>query len=52
VTQPGILDFANADTHLFWDDVHPSTRAHRMIASAIFDAVQAAGLLRKTALPE
>lgn len=39
------------DTYLFWDDLHPTTRAHAYIADAIFNAVEAAGLLKKTLEP-
>jgi outer membrane lipase/esterase len=48
VTTPGILLFpAPADTHLFWDDIHPTTRAHRYVADAVFNAVAEAGLLKQ-----
>jgi outer membrane lipase/esterase len=48
VTTPGILLFpAPADTHLFWDDIHPTTRAHRHVADAVFNAVAEAGLLKQ-----
>jgi phospholipase/lecithinase/hemolysin len=45
VVSEGIADLANADTHLFWDDVHPSTRAHRHVAVEVFHALAAAGKL-------
>jgi outer membrane lipase/esterase len=45
VTSPGIYDLANADTYLFWDDVHPTTRAHRFVADEVFHALAAAGKL-------
>ncbi len=38
-------------SYLFWDDLHPTTRAHRYIAERIFSAVEEAGLLKKTAEP-
>ena len=48
VTTPGILNLpAPADTHLFWDDIHPTTRAHRYVADAVFNAVAEAGLLKQ-----
>lgn len=48
VTAPGILNFpAPADTHLFWDDIHPTTRAHRYVADAVFNAVAEAGLMKQ-----
>jgi phospholipase/lecithinase/hemolysin len=49
VTNPGIMNLPAADTHLFWDDIHPTTRAHRFVADAVFDAVRAAGLLKHPA---
>jgi phospholipase/lecithinase/hemolysin len=48
VLTPGIFDPATADTHLFWDDIHPTTRAHKFVADAVLDAVRAAGLLKKS----
>lgn len=39
------------DTYLFWDDLHPTTRAHQYIADRIFSAVEEAGLLKKTLEP-
>ena len=45
VTSPGILDLANSDTYLFFDDIHPTTRAHRFIAREVFHALAAAGKL-------
>jgi len=48
VTTPGILNFpAPADTHLFWDDIHPTTRGHRYVADAVFNAIANAGLLKQ-----
>jgi len=48
VTTPGILNFpAPADTHLFWDDIHPTTRAHRYVADAVFNALANAGLMKQ-----
>ena len=52
VTDPGISIFpAPADTYLFWDDLHPSTTVHRIIAATLYDAVEAAGMLKRTANP-
>jgi phospholipase/lecithinase/hemolysin len=45
VTSPGLFDPASGDTHLFWDDIHPTTRAHRAISAAIFDELAKSGLL-------
>jgi outer membrane lipase/esterase len=45
VVSPGVLDLPNSDTHLFWDDLHPTTRAHRFIADEIFHALARAGML-------
>jgi phospholipase/lecithinase/hemolysin len=48
VTTPGIMNFpAPADTYLFWDDIHPTTRAHRHLSDAIFNALAEAGLLKQ-----
>ncbi|WP_414662496.1 SGNH/GDSL hydrolase family protein [Horticoccus sp. 23ND18S-11] len=48
VTTPGIALFpASADTYLFWDDVHPTTRTHGLFAAAVFDALADAGLLKQ-----
>jgi phospholipase/lecithinase/hemolysin len=45
VTSPGILDLANSDSYLFWDDIHPTTRGHRFVGEEIFHALASAGLL-------
>jgi phospholipase/lecithinase/hemolysin len=45
VTSPGIFNLAHADTHLFWDDIHPTTRTHQHVADAVFHALARAGLL-------
>jgi outer membrane lipase/esterase len=45
VSSPGIFNLAQADTHLFWDDVHPTTRTHQHVADAVFHALARAGLL-------
>jgi len=50
VTDMGLYA-ANADTYLFWDDLHPTTRAHQIIASVIYDAIESAGLLKENAHP-
>jgi outer membrane lipase/esterase len=49
VTGQGILDLANADTYLFWDDVHPTTRGHRYVADEVFHALARAGKLGHSA---
>jgi phospholipase/lecithinase/hemolysin len=46
VTGMGLTNLANADTYLFWDDVHPTTRAHRFVAEEVYAAVKAAGLIK------
>lgn len=51
VQDMGYLLFPGGDTYLFWDDFHPTTRAHAYVADAIYQAVEAAGLLKKTAAP-
>lgn len=45
VTSRGIDDLANAGTYLFWDEIHPTTRAHRFVAEGVFHALAAAGKL-------
>ncbi len=49
VTDQGILDLANADTYLFWDDVHPTTRGHRHLADEVFHALARTGKLGHSA---
>lgn len=51
VQDMGYLLFPAGGTHLFWDDLHPTTRAHQYIANRVFSAVEEAGLLKKTAEP-
>ncbi len=51
VQDMGAALFPGGDTYLFWDDLHPTTRAHRYIADRVFSAVEEAGLLKKTAPP-
>jgi phospholipase/lecithinase/hemolysin len=46
VTGMGRADLANADTYLFWDDVHTTTRAHRYLAEEAFLTLAANGMLR------
>jgi phospholipase/lecithinase/hemolysin len=46
VTGMGVANLANADTYLFWDDVHPTTRAHRFVAEEVYAAVLAANLIK------
>jgi phospholipase/lecithinase/hemolysin len=45
VTAEGRYDAANSDGYLFWDDVHPTTRAHRFLASEVFHALASASML-------
>ena len=48
VTTPGISIFpASADTYLYWDDVHITTRAHRFVSDAVFNSLADAGLLKQ-----
>lgn len=52
VTDQGIGIFPDsAATYLFWDDLHPTTAVHRIFATAIYEAVEAAGMLKRTANP-
>ena len=45
VTGQGKLDPENADRYLFWDDVHPTTRGHQLIATEVYHALAIAGKL-------
>ena len=45
VTGQGRYDLANADGYLFWDDVHPTTRGHQLIATEVYHALAIAGKL-------
>lgn len=45
VTEPSFPSLAKGQTYLFWDDVHPTTLAHRHVADEIFHAVAKAGML-------
>jgi phospholipase/lecithinase/hemolysin len=46
VTQASFPDLAKADTYLFWDEVHPTTRAHQHLADEVFLALAKAGMLK------
>jgi phospholipase/lecithinase/hemolysin len=46
ITDQSFPDLAKSDTYLFWDQVHPTTRGHRLIAEEIFQAVSKAGMLK------
>jgi phospholipase/lecithinase/hemolysin len=39
VTDIGLLSGTDGDTYLFWDDIHPTTRAHALLAGVIADAI-------------
>lgn len=45
VTEQSAPDFTKGESYLFWDQLHPTTRAHRYIADEVFQAVAKAGLL-------
>lgn len=47
VDSPGIANLPQAATHLFWDDIHPSTKAHGFVADAVFEALARAGLIKQ-----
>ena len=47
VTGQGILDLPHAASYLFWDDVHPTTRAHGFVAAAVYQALAQAGLIKQ-----
>jgi phospholipase/lecithinase/hemolysin len=36
---------ANPDQFLFWDGIHPTTAAHRILGEAAFSAIQDAGMV-------
>lgn len=38
---------ASSDTYLFWDDVHPTTRAHRFVSETVFKSLADAGLMKQ-----
>ncbi|TAL65244.1 MAG: phospholipase [Legionella sp.] len=42
----------NPDSYLFWDEVHPSTRAHRYLALDVCNAMQAHGYEVNCELPD
>jgi phospholipase/lecithinase/hemolysin len=46
VTEAGFSNPGKPDIFLFWDEVHPTTLAHRYIADEIFQAVSKAGMLK------
>ncbi len=39
VTTPGILNLPASGSYLFWDDIHPSTRMHALLAEEIVSAL-------------
>ena len=45
VTGQGRYDVANAGTYAFWDDVHPTTRAHSHVANEVFLTLARSGKL-------
>jgi outer membrane lipase/esterase len=47
VTTPGIYNPAAADTYLFWDDIHPTTRGHAWVGTAMLGALNEAGMLKQ-----
>jgi phospholipase/lecithinase/hemolysin len=47
VTDPCLVDTtvcSDPDSYLFWDDIHPTARAHQFIASAALAAFEAASM--------
>ena len=40
----GVSNYGNADQFLFWDSIHPTTAAHRIIGKTALAAIQDAGL--------
>lgn len=41
----------NPDTSVFWDDIHPTTRTHQLIAGAAYDALVASGCYKPAPEP-
>lgn len=46
VTDQSFPDLAKSDTYLFWDQLHPTTRAHRYLADEIYRVVSKAGMFK------
>lgn len=46
VTEPSFPDYVKGRTHLFWDPIHPTTRAQAWMAVEILEAVRDADLIR------
>lgn len=40
----------NSDQFLFWDDIHPTTAAHRILGEAAFSAIQDVGMVNSHSL--
>ncbi|HEX9782501.1 MAG TPA: SGNH/GDSL hydrolase family protein [Opitutaceae bacterium] len=40
VTEQGIMNIGAADTYLFWDDIHPTTGMHEVLAAAMLEAIE------------
>jgi phospholipase/lecithinase/hemolysin len=41
----GDRTFSNPDQFLFWDGIHPTTAAHRIIGETAFSTIQEAGMI-------
>jgi thermolabile hemolysin len=44
----GLSSYGNPDQFLFWDSIHPTTAAHRIIGKTALAAIQDAGIVHKT----
>ncbi len=42
VTDPGLLSGTDGEGYFYWDDVHPTTQVHALMAGLIVDAIEAA----------
>lgn len=39
VLQPDLTLIGNPDEYVFWDNVHPTARAHQLLGDAVYDAI-------------
>jgi phospholipase/lecithinase/hemolysin len=46
VTDQSFPDLTKGESYLFWDQLHPTTRAHRYLADEIFQTVAKAGMFK------
>lgn len=43
VTAPSQSEWVNPDTHLFWDDLHPTTHGHFLLGEGALEAIEPPG---------